>query len=168
MTDAMFTFAWYALALGAATGRFPKAGRAVRWSAARRATSFIRPKTARSSPAARIEQKFWLAFTQAIGLPAELIDDLRDPRATRDAVAKLIVARTSDEWRPIFAAADCCATIVVPLQEAMRDPHFVERGLFAHTIESAAGKTIAGAAVADCAGISRQPGAKKAPKLDES
>ena len=29
MTDAMFTFAWYALALGAATGKFPKPGRDV-------------------------------------------------------------------------------------------------------------------------------------------
>jgi crotonobetainyl-CoA:carnitine CoA-transferase CaiB-like acyl-CoA transferase len=50
--------------------------------------------------------------------------------------------KTSDEWRPILAAADCCATIVTPLEEAMRDPHFVGRGLFAHKIETAYGKTI--------------------------
>ena len=51
MTDAMFTFAWYALALGAATGRFPRRARCG-WWAARRAISFIRPRTASSSPAA--------------------------------------------------------------------------------------------------------------------
>jgi crotonobetainyl-CoA:carnitine CoA-transferase CaiB-like acyl-CoA transferase len=53
----------------------------------------------------------------------------------------LIAARTSDEWKPILAKADCCATIVVPLEEAMRDPHFIERGLFAHKID-VAGKTM--------------------------
>jgi crotonobetainyl-CoA:carnitine CoA-transferase CaiB-like acyl-CoA transferase len=52
MTDAMFTFAWYALALGSASGRFPNPASCRSWEA-RRATSFIRPRTEGSSPAGR-------------------------------------------------------------------------------------------------------------------
>ena len=72
--------------------RFPSPAKC-RWSAARRAISFIRPKTASSSPAARSSRNSGSRFTQAIGLPAELIDDARDPKATRAAVAKLIAAQ---------------------------------------------------------------------------
>src|SRR5205823_14669304 len=64
-----------------------------------------------------IEQKFWSGFVQAISLPSQFVDDMRDPKATRDVVARLILARSSDEWRPILAAADCCTTIVTPRSE---------------------------------------------------
>ena len=125
MTDAMFTFAWAALALGAATGRFPKPGEM--WLVGGSPRYQLYPaKDGKLVACGALEPKFWAAFTNAIALPEQLIDDMRDPKATRDAVARLIAARTSDEWRPIFAAADCCTTILVPLSEAMRDPHFVE------------------------------------------
>ena len=131
MTDAMFTFAWYALALGAATGKFPAPGEMTLVGGSPRYQLYP-TKDGKIVACGAIEQKFWMAFTAAIGLAAEFVNDARDPQATRAAVAKLIAAQTSEEWRPIFAAADCCATIVVPLEQAMRDPHFVERGLFAH------------------------------------
>src|SRR5215813_5656086 len=129
MTDAMFTFTWAALAIGAATGRFPKPGDL--WLVGGSPRYQIYPaKDGKLIACGALEPKFWSAFTQAIGLPKEFIDDARNPMATRDAIAKLILAKTSEEWRPIFAAADCCATVIVPLEEAMRDKHFVERGLF--------------------------------------
>jgi len=164
MTDAMFTFAWYALALGAATGRFPKPGELMLVGGSPRYHLYP-AKDGRIVACGAIEQKFWAAFFQAIGLPAELANDFRDPTATRAAVAKLIAARTSDEWRPIFAAADCCVTIVVPLEQAMRDPHFVERGLFDHKIESASGKTSPALPLPIAPEFRDRPGAKKAPKL---
>lgn len=141
MTDTMFTFAWYALAIGTASGRFPKPGELPLVGGSPRYQLYP-TKDGRIVACGALEQKFWLAFTAAIGLSAEFIDDRRDANATRGAIAKLIVARTADEWRPIFARADCCVTIVTPLEEAIRDPHFVERGLFAHTIKNASGKTI--------------------------
>ena len=101
-------------------------------------------------------------------MPAEFTNDLRDPKATRDAVAKLIAARSSDEWRPIFAAADCCTTIVVPLEQAIQDPHFVERGLFDHKIESAAGKTMPALPLPIAPNFREKPGAKKAPPLGKN
>jgi alpha-methylacyl-CoA racemase len=165
MTDAMFTFGWAALALGAATGRFPKAGEL--WLAGGSPRYRLYPaKDGKLVACGALEQKFWAAFCQAIGLAAEFIDDLRDPAGTRDAVAKLIAARTSDEWRMIFAEADCCTTIVVPLEQALRDPHFIARGLFDYKVESASGKTISALPLPIAPQFRDEPGAKQAPKLD--
>jgi alpha-methylacyl-CoA racemase len=166
MTDAMFTFGWYALALGSATGQFPEPGKM--WLVGGSPRYQLYPaKDGKLVACGAIEQKFWRAFTAAIGLTAEFIDDSRAPMSTRDAVAKLIAARTSDEWRPIFAAADCCATIVVPLQEAMRDPHFVQRGLFAHDVAHASGKSTPALPLPISPEFRDKPEAKKAPPLDE-
>jgi crotonobetainyl-CoA:carnitine CoA-transferase CaiB-like acyl-CoA transferase len=54
----------------------------------------------------------------------------------------LIASRTANEWRPVFAAADCCVTVMVTLEEALRDPHFNGRGLFAHKVVGPSGKTM--------------------------
>jgi crotonobetainyl-CoA:carnitine CoA-transferase CaiB-like acyl-CoA transferase len=166
MTDAMFTFGWYALALGAASGKFPEPGKM--WLVGGSPRYQLYPtKDGKIVACGAIEQKFWLAFTAAIGLSAEFVDDARNPQVTRDATAKLILARTADEWRPIFAKADCCATIVTSLQDAMRDPHFVERGLFAHNVETASGKTLPALPLPIAPQFREAPGAKKAPRLDK-
>src|SRR5471032_320197 len=103
MTDAMLTFGWYALALGAASGKFPKPGEM--WLVGGSPRYQLYPtKDGKIVACGSIEQKFWTAFTNAIGLPAEFLDETRGPGATRDAVAKLIAARTSEEWKPILAA----------------------------------------------------------------
>jgi crotonobetainyl-CoA:carnitine CoA-transferase CaiB-like acyl-CoA transferase len=130
MADAMFTFAWHALADGQATGRYPAPGAAPLAGGSPRYQLYPTRDGALIACAA-LEQRFWLAFCAAIGLAPSLIDDAADPGATRAEVARLIAARTATEWHPILAAADCCATLVTSLEEAMRDPHFVARGLFA-------------------------------------
>jgi len=164
MSDAMFTFAWHALAIGAATGMFPKPGEL--WLVGGSPRYQLYPtKDGKLVACGALEPKFWAAFTQAIGLAAELANDFRDPKATRDAVAKLIAARTAEEWRPIFAAADCCTTIVVSLEQALRDPHFVTRGLFAHQVESASGKRMPALPLPIAPEFRDKPSAKKASKL---
>jgi len=164
MTDAMFTFTWAALAIGVATGKFPKPGDL--WLVGGSPRYQIYPAKDRKLIACgALEPKFWTAFTVAIGLPKEFIDDSRDPKATRDAVAKIILTKTSDEWRPIFATADCCATVIVPLEEAMQDPHFVERGLFAHQVGTESGKTLPALPLPIAPEFRAAPGTKKAPKL---
>ncbi len=160
MTDTMFTFAWYALALGQAGGRFPKSGEMSLAGGSPRYQLYP-TKDGRIAACGAIEQKFWQAFTALIGLAPEFVDDRRDPKATRAAVAKLIGARTSDEWKPLFVEADCCVTIVTPLEEAVRDPHFVGRGLFAHSVESASGKTIPALPLPIAPQFRDRPGAKK-------
>jgi alpha-methylacyl-CoA racemase len=167
MTDAMFTFAWYALALGAATGRFPGPGELMLAGGSPRYQLYT-TKDGKIVACGALEQKFWAAFTTAIGLPAELVNDLRDPNATRAAVAQVIAAQTSEHWRPILAAADCCATIVVPLEEAIRDPHFVERGLFAHQTETSGGKKLPALPLPIAPEFRDKPGVKKAPPLNKN
>jgi len=164
MTDAMFTFTWAALALGVATNRFPAPGEM--WLVGGSPRYQIYPaKDGKLIACGAIEQKFWLAFAKAIGLPTTLVDDTQNPKTTRDAVAKLIATRTSDEWRPIFATADCCTTVVTPLEEAMRDPHFLERGLFAHQAATASGKSLPALPLPISPEFREPPGVKKAPKL---
>jgi alpha-methylacyl-CoA racemase len=164
MTDAMFTFAWYALALGSAGGNFPKPGEMSLVGSSPRYRLYP-TKDGRIVACAAIEQKFWDAFCAAIGLPKEFADGRADPKATKEAVAKLIASRPSEEWRPVFMRADCCVTIVTPLQEAMRDPHFSGRGLFAHEIESAGGTIMPALPLPIAPAFRKKPGAKKAPPL---
>ncbi|MGZ3409656.1 MAG: CaiB/BaiF CoA transferase family protein [Xanthobacteraceae bacterium] len=138
MTDAMFTFAWHALATGGATGQHPAPGEGLLTGGSPR-YQLYRTKDDALVACAALEPKFWQGFCAAIGLTGPLTNDLADPKATRDTAAKLIASKNAEEWRPIFAAADCCATIVASLSEAMADPHFVSRGLFAR----ASGKSAA-------------------------
>jgi alpha-methylacyl-CoA racemase len=142
MTDAMFTFAWQGLAAGQATGRYPGPGEARTAGGSPRYALYPTRDGALIACAA-LEQKFWLVFCAAIGLAPALIDDRADPAATRAAIAAIIAGRPAAEWRPILAAADCCATIVASLEQAMHDPHFVERGLFACEAVGSAGTVIA-------------------------
>ena len=165
MTDAMFTFAWYAMALGTAAGRFPKPGELPLAGGSPRYQLYL-SKDGKLIACGALEQKFWIAFTKAIGLAAEYVDDVRDPRATRVAVTKLVAQRTAAEWKPILAAADCCVTIVTPLQEALRDPHFVERGLFAHEV-GVGDKTLPALPLPIAPQFREEPKAKKAPKLEK-
>jgi alpha-methylacyl-CoA racemase len=133
MADAMFTFAWHALAAGQVAGRYPGPGEA-RLAGGSPRYALYPTRDGALVCCAALEQRFWQAFCAAIGLGSALSDDTADPGATRAAVARLIAARTADDWRPILAAADCCATLATSLEEAMRDPHFVARGLFAYRV----------------------------------
>ena len=53
----------------------------------------------------------------------------------------------------------------MPLEEAMRDPHFVERGLFAHQVATASGTSLPALPLPISPEFREPPGVKKAPKL---
>src|SRR5918998_2477387 len=74
MADAMFTFAWFALAEGHARGRMPGAGENMLTGGSPRYGLY---PTADGQVLAvgALEQKFWDAFCEGIGLPADLRDD---------------------------------------------------------------------------------------------
>src|SRR5688572_1297109 len=164
MTDAMFTFAWYAMALGQASGRFPGAGELGLTGASARYRLYP-TKDGKLVACGALEQKFWGAFTRAIALPAEFVDDSKDPQRTAKAVAEIIHSRPAAEWRPIFAKADCCVTIVAPLEQAIRDPHFQQRGLFGHLLESRGGGTMPALPLPVAPQFRGAPAKKKAPPL---
>jgi crotonobetainyl-CoA:carnitine CoA-transferase CaiB-like acyl-CoA transferase len=165
MTDGMFTFAGHALAEGHATGVFPGMGGA-RLSGGSPRYRIYPTHDGKFVCCAALEQKFWEAFTAAIGLDAEFVDDRKDANATNAAVAVLIASKSADEWRPVLAAADCCVTIMATLEEALRDPHFTGRGLFAHKVAGPSGKTMPALPVPIDPQFRGDPGvAKTMPKL---
>jgi crotonobetainyl-CoA:carnitine CoA-transferase CaiB-like acyl-CoA transferase len=138
MADAMFTFAWHALAQ---TQRpFPGAGESALCGGSPRYQLYP-TADGKLVACAALEDKFWSAFTTAIALPPEFARADADPKATKREVGHIVRTRIASEWAPIFAAADCCVTIIATLEEALADPHFVTRGLFAHRIEDDVGET---------------------------
>jgi alpha-methylacyl-CoA racemase len=129
MTDSMFTFAWFGLAQGHATGRFPGEGENMLAGGSPR-YGLYETADGRYLAVGALEQKFWTAFCRAIELDDALWDDIRDPVATRAAIGTRIRARPAQEWQDVFGPLDCCCTVVASLSEAMEDVHFRERGLF--------------------------------------
>ena len=164
MTDAMFTFAWYAYAIGQTTGTFPGPGE-LRLAGGSPRYQLYPTKDGKIVACGALEQKFWLTFCNVIGLPAPLMNDLADEAATKAAVAAIIARETAEHWRPTFTAADCCVVIMASLEDALHDPHFVERGLFAHQVAGASGKTIPALPVPIAETLRAKPGAKASPKL---
>jgi alpha-methylacyl-CoA racemase len=141
MADAMFTFAWYALATYHTSGRNPGPGE-LRHNGGSARYRLYPTSDGKIVACGALEQHFWLAFAKAIGLSEQFIDDERDVNATAEAIRKIIAAKPAAHWKPIFAQADCCVTIMATLEEALSDPHFIERGLFAWKIASPDGGTM--------------------------
>ncbi len=138
MADAMFSFAIFGLADGQATGRYPRSGEHLLAGGSPRYQLYP-TRDGRLLACGALERQFWLSFTGAIGLDPKFVDDGADPDATKAAVAAIIAQRDADDWRPVLAKANCCATIVATLEEATVDPHFVARGLFRHSIVGPSG-----------------------------
>jgi len=129
MTDCLFPFMYWALGEGQATGTWPGNGNGLVTGGTCRYRLY-RTADDRLVAAAPIEEKFWQAFAEAIGLDRNLRDDSVDPAATLARVAEIIGSRPSDHWRVVFEAADCCCSVVTSLADALEDPHFKARGLF--------------------------------------
>jgi crotonobetainyl-CoA:carnitine CoA-transferase CaiB-like acyl-CoA transferase len=138
MSDNVFPFLFWAMGQGEAAGEWPGPGTALLAGGSPR-YQIYRTRDGRHVAAAPLEQKFWDAFTRVIGLAPELVDDARDPQATKRGVAACIAARSADEWRAAFAGQDVCCSIVSTMQEAMHDAHFRARGLFARKVATDTG-----------------------------
>jgi crotonobetainyl-CoA:carnitine CoA-transferase CaiB-like acyl-CoA transferase len=128
MADAMFTFGWFALAEGFATGRFPGARENMLTGASPRYALYP-TADGRFLAVGALEQKFWDDFCAGIALAPALRDDKANPAATRAGVAALVRGKSAAEWEAILTPLDCCATVVASLEEALADPHFRARGL---------------------------------------
>jgi len=173
MTENLFPFAYWALGQGWFSGRWPGDGDGLVTGASPRYALYP-TRDDRLLAVAAIEPKFWTAFCAEIGLSGDLADDTRDPAATRAAIAARIAAETSETWQARFDAADCCCTVVRGLHEALDDPHFRARGVFARRIRNPAGDEgpalplpIAAAFRADPSAVPLVPalGANRAPHI---
>jgi crotonobetainyl-CoA:carnitine CoA-transferase CaiB-like acyl-CoA transferase len=141
MTDAMFTFSFFAQAQGAVEGRFPAPGEPVFVGSLPR-YSLYRTGDDRLLAVGALEEKFWQAFCDLIDLPKALRRDHATPAETRAAVAAAVAARTHAEWGAVLAGTDFCVMPVASLSEALADPHFVARGLFDRRVDLGAGREI--------------------------
>ncbi|GAB5467224.1 MAG: CaiB/BaiF CoA-transferase family protein [Rhodospirillales bacterium] len=138
MTDSLFTFQYWAMGAGLATGRWPASGDGLVTGGTPR--YFLYPTSdGRLLAAAPLEEKFWAAFCAVVDLPEAWRDDAKDPTGTQRAVAEIVVKQPASHWEPLFAAADCCCSIVKSLEEALADPHFRARGLFEGRLANEAG-----------------------------
>jgi crotonobetainyl-CoA:carnitine CoA-transferase CaiB-like acyl-CoA transferase len=140
MADNLFAFMYWALGNGLVAGQWPKPGGELVTGGSPRFNVY-RTKDNKFVAAAPLESKFWENFCALIELVPEFQDDRRDPAASKRAVADKIAAKTADEWRALFEGKDVCCCIVGTLEKALRDPHFIARGVFAAKL-AADGKEI--------------------------
>lgn len=138
MADNLFPFMYWAMGNGLAAGQWPGNGKDLVTGGTPRYRLYP-THDGEMLAAAPIEQKFWLAFCDAINLEEGFRDDARDQDATGKRVAEIIASNSADHWREVFAQADCCCSIVQSIEQAMQDPHFKARGLFDAQISSADG-----------------------------
>ncbi|SMH31396.1 CaiB/BaiF CoA transferase family protein [Azospirillum agricola] len=141
MADGMFTFLYWAMGNGLAAGQWPVPGGDLVTGGTPRYQMY-RTADGRFLAAAPLEDKFWASFCGLIGLPDEFRDDAKDPAATRQAVAGLIAGQDSGHWRAAFAGKDVCCVVMSRMEEALANPHFRERGLFARRLAGQDGRTI--------------------------
>jgi len=141
MSDAMFTFAWLALATRFSTGKEVEPEKLRHFGGSPRYQLYP-TSDGRLVACGALEQKFWESFCGVVQLDKALVEDLRDPKATVEAVRKIIASKPAAYWKPLFAKADCCVTIMASVEEALHDPHFVERGLFDHKISAPDGQSM--------------------------
>jgi len=146
MSDAMFTFAWLALAEGFATGRFPGAHENLLAGGSPRYALYA-TADGKFLAVGALEEKFWRAFCHGIDLPDALRDAAADPDAARAAVAGIVRGRAAAEWAALLEPLDCCATVLASLGEAVEDAQFRGRGLLAARAVDASGASLPAAAV---------------------
>ncbi len=164
MAENVFPFMYWAIGNGIGADQWPGNGADLVTGGSPRYRLYD-TKDGKVLAAAPLEQKFWEAFTAAIGLEPELADDRRDPAATARRIAEIIASRTAAEWSPIFDAADCCCSIMQDAQAAFADPHFKARGVFAYALTNAEGRPLPALPVPIAPGLRGAPDARSAPAL---
>lgn len=132
MADSMFTFLYWALGAGQVTDQWPRPGGELISGGSPR-YQIYRTSDDRFLACGPLEQKFWDNFCAVIALEPQFHRD-DDWAATKAAVAAKIRTRTAAEWEAAFAGKDVCVAVVKSVPEAMRDPHFAARGLFAQQL----------------------------------
>lgn len=165
MSDAMFMFAYRAIATGLSGAGWARPGGELLTGGSPRYQIYP-TGDGRHVAVAALEQRFWSRFCDLIGLPAGLRDDEGQEEACIAAVRDIISAKSAAHWRETFAGQDCCSSIVASLQEALQEPHFAQRGLFDHLVENDKGDRLPAAVVPvdpQFRGDPKQP--KKAPDL---
>ena len=141
MSGALFMFLNWAMAQGLVEDDWPKSGQAAYTGADPRYNLYA-TKDGRLVAVAAMEDKFWNILCEAIGLARDERDSRADPLKTKRKLAEIFAAEDAAHWRKVFAENPCCCAVVETLEDAMRDLHFHETGVFDHTLENEDGDTL--------------------------
>jgi alpha-methylacyl-CoA racemase len=141
MAESVFPFMYWAIGAGLGAGYWPADG-GERITGGSPRYHLYETRDGKVAAVAALEQKFWEAFTAAIGLEPKFVDDECNKAATIARVGEIIATKTAAEWLPIFDQADCCCSIVQDVRAALDDPHFKARGLFAPRLVNEKGDTL--------------------------
>ncbi len=140
MADSLFTTMYWGLGNGFVAGQWPRPGSDLVTGGSPR-YQIYRTRDDRFMAAAPLEDKFWKNFLDVIGAP-QLLDESADPQGVRRAIADIVRSHDGAEWEARFAGLDVCVNFVRTLDEAVNNPHFTARGLFAHRITDGAGRSM--------------------------
>lgn len=165
MAENLLMFPYSAIGEGLADGRWPILARE-RLTGGSPRYNIYGASDGRYVAAAPLEQRFWLAFCDTIGLAPQWRDDTRDPEGTFREVARIIGEKPSDHWRRAFAGRDVCAVVAATLDEAATDAHVEARGIFAHSV-AADGRPIPAVHVPIDPQFRRAPSSADYPTLGE-
>jgi crotonobetainyl-CoA:carnitine CoA-transferase CaiB-like acyl-CoA transferase len=124
IADGVFTFMYWALAEGFASGRWPAPNSGLITGGSPRYNLYA-TADARFIAVAALEDRFWSRFCDAIGLDLALCDDSLDAEATRRAVAARIAAEDAATWIRRLADLDVCCSLVLSLEEAVHTNPFL-------------------------------------------
>ncbi len=167
MADNLFALLYWAVGNGAAFGRWPVGGGELVTGGSPRYRLYP-TADGKVLAAAPLEQKFWENFCEAVGLEERWRDDRRDPAGTIVALQGLIAARPAEDWERALGGIDCCCSIVRTVEEALADPHFRERGVFAEILTNGQGQQTPALSVPLVAGFRAHAGRTlRAPGLGE-
>ncbi|MDO9024811.1 MAG: CaiB/BaiF CoA-transferase family protein [Zwartia sp.] len=139
MADNLFTLMYWGLGNGWAANEWPAPGNELVTGGSPRYQVY-QTSDDKFLAAAPLEEKFWTNFLTLIGLTE--LQSAQDDLLAKACVAKVIAQRTAAEWMRIFEGHDVCVTEVVGLEQATKDPHFVERGVFKRTLTASGGTEI--------------------------
>ena len=172
MTEQTFPFLWQALTHGWATGtmadpsELPLLGGSPRYG-------LYATADGRMLALGALEDRFWDNFCELVDLPEALRDDTLDPEATRQGVRDAVAAHPAAYWRPkLRDAKHLCCTLVPSLADAVADPQFAERGIFASRVAVGHGSELPAVPVPLAHGVARRTAAdgppSRAPRLGDA
>ncbi|MFY4257925.1 CaiB/BaiF CoA transferase family protein [Achromobacter xylosoxidans] len=165
MADNLFTLMYWGLGNGWSQGLWPRPGSDKVTGGSCRYQVY-QTADGRHLAVAPLEDKFWRAFVEVIGLP-ELADAADDDPSVRQRVAAVLIQRSAEAWMQAFGDGDTCVSLVASLREAAEDPHFIARGLFSREVADGAGRTMPALPVPIDPGLRVPASRSQAPGLGE-
>ena len=141
MSENMFPFAYWALATGFATGHWPGNGTDLVTGFSPRYRLYV-TRDRQALVVAALEPKFWATFCDVVNLPEDLRNDAVDPAATSLEIARIVASEDSAVWAQRLEGKDCCVSLAASMEDAVRDPHFIARGVFAAQVTNAQGTSL--------------------------